>query len=78
MQPRGIWRNIYNYAPPGYFAIFRPFELNSDDFNFFVFLSIIAKQCEGSWIKCMCIYYLLTVTRLPGSERACASCMVEP
>ena len=37
--------------------------------------SIIAKQFKGSRIKCMCIFHVLTVRGLPGSEGASTSCM---
>ena len=43
------------------FAIFRPFELNSDGFLVF-FLSIIDKQFEGSRINCMCIIHFAYFT----------------
>ena len=52
------------------FAIFRPSELNSDDF--------IAKQVEYSRIKRMCIFHMLTVRGLAGSEGASAPCMGLP
>ena len=56
--------------PQEMFAIFRPFELNSDDF--------IAKQFEYSRIKRMCIFHMLTVRGLVGSEGASAPCMGLP
>ena len=42
---------------------------------FFFTKSIIAKQFEGSRIKCMCIFHVLTVRGLPGSEEASVPCM---
>ena len=36
--------------------------------------SITVKQFEGSRIKRMCIFRMLTVRGLPGSEGASASC----
>ena len=56
--------------PQDIFAIFRPSELNSDGFNVFVAKSIIAKKFEYSQIKRMCIFHVLTVRRLSGSEGA--------
>ena len=44
----------------------------------FLIKSIIAKQFEGSRIKRMCIFHVLTVRGLPGSEGASASCMGLP
>ena len=43
-------------------------------FVFFI-KSIIAKQFEGSQIKRMCIFHVLTVRGLSGREGASVSCM---
>ena len=61
----------WRYAPRGNLCNFWPFELNSDGFNGFFFTkSIIAKQFEGSRIKRMCIFHVLTVRGLHGREGA--------
>ena len=39
---------------------------------------IIAKQSEYSWIKCICIFHVLTVRGLSGNKGASAPCMGLP
>ena len=58
---------------PGNVAIFRPLSLILMAFLQKVY--IIAKQFEDSRIKRMCIFHVLTVRGLPGSEGASAPCM---
>ena len=60
------------------FAIFRPSELNSDGFKVFFCKKYYSKQFEYSWIKRMCIFHVLTVRGLSGSEGASMPCMGLP
>ena len=58
---------------PGNVAIFRPLSLILMALMFFVFFgvftkSIIAKQFEGSRIKCMCIFHVLMVRGALGQR----------
>ena len=46
--------------------------------NVFFAKSIIAKRFEYSWIKRMCIFHVLTVRGLSGSEGASVPCMGLP
>ena len=64
---------------PGNIAIFRPSSLILIALMLFFFTkSIIAKRFEGSRIKCLCIFHVLMVRGLPGSEGASVPCMGLP